>query len=356
MATEVAVQQPTLASYAGRSQARPKPTLFGTVLENVDKSQLKGINPTLANKFGVKSRPERYPIPEDLQEHVQARLVVEKAHNDINSQHQKLVEAQKELKQKQLKALRFTREPEDKPACLTREGPWLSLQDLEHSSDINNVGIGKSGGYNRDRYSKKPPTHSYALIGDVLGKGNEFGQPQIYDPDESLIALNLSQNNNKEMIRLGFNPPVDPDVEAPLKKQSCIDMPPNIRHKFGSKVCDDLLQDPTTVRALLEKERRSKPLVRSKFEVDTKEYTAKAESGNYFEVGQVTRYNIFPGHSTLNQSGVFNAVHNDVVYLRREQINEEFRMVKDAYAAWAEQNLVREKLKKLWNAPKTTPS
>ncbi|XP_076458976.1 uncharacterized protein LOC143292511 isoform X2 [Babylonia areolata] len=343
----------TVRSFRAKpTEARPKHSLFGTALENINKSELEGIDASDANRIGVKNQPERYPIPEHLQGHVSARTMVDKARQDISSQNQVLTNAQKQLKEKEQKALMFRPDSERKERGKSREHAWLTKQDLDHSEDINNVGLSKSGNFNHDKYGNKPPTHNYSLIGDVLSKGNEFGHCQKYDPDQSLAALNVSDNNNLGAIRLGWNPRVDPDTEMPLKPKSAVKLPPNIRHQFGSRVCDSLLADKKKVSETMEKQKKEERASKSTSEIDIKEYEAKASS-SYFDVGHVTRFNVFPGYSMLDMNSTMRATHNDVVYLRRVPMTDEYRIIKDGYATWAEQNLVREKLKKQWDAPKT---
>ncbi|KAL8580402.1 hypothetical protein ACOMHN_020879 [Nucella lapillus] len=354
MATMGDLQPRTVRSFRAKpTEARPRHSLFGTELENIDKSELEGIDASEANKIGVKPQPVRYPVPEHLQGHMSARSMVDKARHDIVSQSQACSDAQKQLKEKEQKALMFQPDSEKKQRGKSREPTWLTKQDLNHSKDINIVGLNQSGSYNHDRFGNKPPTHNYSLIGDVLSKGNEFGYIQKYDPDESLLALNESDNNNIGAIRLGWNPKVDPDVECPLKpKSAAVKLPPNIRHQYGSRVCDALLADEKKVSETLDKQKTGQRSAKTPLGVDIKDYEAKA-SGSYFDVGHVTRFNLFPGHSMLDMNSTLKADHNDIVYLRREPMTDEYRVIKDGYATWAEQNLVREKLKKQWNAPKT---
>ena len=61
---------------AKRTEARPRHTLFGTALENINKSELEGIDASEASKIGIKHVPERYPIPEHLQGHVSGTVLV----------------------------------------------------------------------------------------------------------------------------------------------------------------------------------------------------------------------------------------------------------------------------------------
>ncbi|KAK7113673.1 hypothetical protein V1264_012921 [Littorina saxatilis] len=354
MAAVEGVESRTLSPHRAKpTQARPRHSLFGTALENVKKSEIEGISLTEVRTVGQgRQEPERYPIPEHLQGELSARAMVQKAISDISIQNQSLVEAQQQLKEKELKALAFKSEADGKPQPRRQKPSWLTKQDLEHSEEINIVGLNKHGSYDRDRYGAKPPTHNYSLIGDFLSKGNEFGRMQKYEPDPALLALNESENNNLEKIRLGMNPKVDPDVEKPLKPRSAVQLPPNIRHQFGSRVCDALLSDEKKVTETMEKQKRSGRSAKARLEVDTKDYEAKA-SGSYFDVGHVTRYNVFPGHSMPTMDSTTKATHSDVVYLRRGPMPNEYRVIKDGYAIWAEQNLVREKMKKQWNAPKT---
>lgn len=160
------------------------------------------------------------------------------------------------------------------------------------------------------------------------------------------------QNNNlefeRESIRLGFNPPVQYDILPPdmasrtLAAQAFqLGMKP-----LASKRATDAASHADKMQKLREKWVRCK----APLSADTSPYEAQ-ESSSYYKVGHVSRFNTWPWYpvklETTNQ-----AVYTDSVHLSRYPQSTQYHHILDEYGAWADQNLVREKLKKQWNAPK----
>ncbi|KAK7494433.1 hypothetical protein BaRGS_00014325, partial [Batillaria attramentaria] len=331
---------------AERTQARPKHSLFGTALEHYDKEDLKGISPSEASQIGVRKPRERYPIPEHLQQHVSARAIVEKVKGDIEGQTQQVTDARRQLQEKEQQALAFKPTSSGSRRGESDSHGWMTKKDLEHADEINAVGLGKKGSYNRDKYGHKPPTHNYTLIGDVLSKGNDFGRRQVYDPDQTLVDYNRQQNNNTGSPHA----PVDNDGVAPFsnRRNAADELPPNIKHHFGTRICESLLADQKVVEDTLQKQKAQLRRAKPPLIVDTKDIDAKS-SGNYFEIGHNTRYSVFPGHSVPKLESCMKSAHNEAVYLRRQVPPDEYRIVKDAYGKWREQEVLRLREQKLWD-------
>lgn len=59
-----------------RTQARPKNSLFGTALEHIDKNDLDGIDLSQTSPISNQQPPERYPIPDHLQQQISGNTTI----------------------------------------------------------------------------------------------------------------------------------------------------------------------------------------------------------------------------------------------------------------------------------------
>lgn len=151
---------------------------------------------------------------------------------------------------------------------------------------------------------------------------------QSYDPDETLLSLNKQENNNTlslGALRLGFNPKIDPQREKPT---SAIKLPPNIRHQFGSRVCDNLLSDKKLVEETVKKQQQQPRVARAQLDVEAKDYFVKSSS-SYFQIGHLTRLNVCPGITKPETESSSKAVHNDLVYLHHIPMTDKYRVRRD---------------------------
>ena len=202
---------------------------------------------------------------------------------------------------------------------------------MKHSRDINIVGLNHRGSYNRDKYGKRPARHKYSLIGDVLATRMEMNSSNINED-----AAKLEYNNGRNVVygRRRQQLPYDPvkDLHFTNNKteraKSLIDLPPNIRHMFGSRVCDSLLSDAEKVNRSLEKRKAMSGPPRPSKKEDVKSLSVNFDD-NYESLGATTRYNMFPGLTSGHTISRTQQEFNDEVHLRRVPNPDEFRYQRD---------------------------
>ncbi|GFR66268.1 testis-expressed protein 33 [Elysia marginata] len=339
-----------------RSEALPKRSLFGTSLENVDKNQLQTIQGKYIPVGYIRPQAELYPLPEHIKERISGRDILESSRRDVLQQKHQLEEAEQQLKFKSQQALAFSESllrSSDTPQSKTATRPvWLSEQDLEHSRDINILGLNERGSYNRDKYGRKPRRHNYSLIGDVFANRMEMNVPKMIEDSEKLDAYNNGRSvvyGRRRQHQLPYDPVKDLHFtkDRPERMKSLVDLPPNIRHMFGSRVCDSLLSDAEKVNKSLEKRKALSGPPRPSKKEDVKSLPVNF-AGNYESLGATTRYNVFPGLTSGHTISRTQQEFNDEVHLRRVPNPDEFRYQRDELSTWSEHNVLRERMKKAW--------
>lgn len=184
--------------------------------------------------------------------------------------------------------------------------------------DMNRVGLNANNSYNHDKYGKKGASHNYSLIGDVLRPGMEFNTPRNqtqYQIAHGNSAIHRPLNQAKSARR--------------ASPHSVVQLPANIRHQFGSRICDSLLSDPKVVEQTVESQkahkeqmkRASKPL-----NVPTMEKELKPE---YESIGNAMRMNVFPGYNINHKISTMKTSFDDSVHLRRYPDPEQWRYQRD---------------------------
>ena len=216
-------------------------------------------------------------------------------------------------------------------AVTSRPPPqWITEKDIEHADQINQVGLSKKLNYDRQCHARKPPVHQYALIGDVMRAGEmEFpaidsnGQPQ-QTQSASPAARRASPNMYYSRLKAGQT--------THLKQQkSVIQLPPNIRHAFGSRICDNLLADPETVHNTMtnqEKIRNANKRLGDRQPVEAASVSPVDPA--YHALGCALRQDIFPGYSYGNKLSTVNDVYSPQVFARRYADPEQYRYQRDA--------------------------
>ena len=245
-------------------------------------------------------------------------------------------EADQQLKFKSQQALAFSealhRPTDTRQSHNTIRPTWLSEQDLEHSRDINILGLNNRGSYNRDKYGKKPKRHNYNLIGDVLATRMEMNAPTVNGDAHTLEAYNNGRSvvYGRRRQQLPYDPVKDLHFtkDRPDRVKSLIDLPPNIRHMFGSRVCDSLLSDKEKVNRSLEKRNAMSGPPRPSKKQDVESLSVNFD-GNYESLGATTRYNMFPGLTSGHTISRTQQEFNDEVHLRRVPNPDEFRYQRD---------------------------
>ena len=272
------------------------------------------------------------------------------AEADFFKQKQLSAEACKKLNDNHIKALSFTPEFEVQQTQNLSSSGWCRRNDIENSNRINLDRIGKVKSIHKKKQCDELSNHKYSLIGSILDKGNNF-TPLRSNRIDNTISLNnfhsqhsnnsSNSNNNNDAdnstknkkninsIRLGFNPKVTLEESKEMENansQSCFQ---SDRYPKADLIIDkDFFCERETERG--RKYPKDKHTKSDQDTMNTYKYTAKLGS-DYFDVGHVTRYNTFPGHSSLDKESVTQAAHNDTIFLRREPMIDKFCIIKDNY-------------------------
>ncbi|XP_005100692.1 uncharacterized protein LOC101854415 isoform X2 [Aplysia californica] len=335
-----------------RTQAMPQHTLFGTNMESFDKNSLRDTEARYIPEGYIRPTPNRYPLPDYLQHKLTGREALESSRRDLLRQKNVFSEIDKELRAKAQGALSF-KESKQHPSQTARSDrskrpTWLTEEDLKHSEDINIVGLNARGSYNRDKYGPKPRRHNYSLIGDVMAKNMEFNTPRVGIQDNEEAFRRGKACGWGPGRQLPYELMDDKTKKSKSKSRSLVDLPPNIRHTFGSRVCDSLLSDKELVDRAMERQKVSSgpPRPSKKENVEGLPVDLK---GNYESLGQAMRYNVFPGLTTEHTISRTQDDFNDEVHLRRVPNPDEYRYQRDELSTWSEHNVLRERMKKAWN-------
>ena len=207
-----------------------------------------------------------------------------------------------------------------------QHGNWYKAQDLQHSDQINQVGLRGTDSqmrfYNRDKYGKKTTSHQYAVIGDPLKTGMDFNG-------------GMAANAKKTSYYRAKNPDwKEPSVymkHSSTIKPLAIDLPPNIQHTYGSNICRLLLNDKETVSSAIQDQEDQIDTIYKKRRIKHVPASLPPEqiNPNYKEISQYVRCNVFPGPSHDNKTTTNSTVHNQDVYDRRLPDPDEYRCRKD---------------------------
>ncbi|CAL1538864.1 unnamed protein product [Lymnaea stagnalis] len=332
-----------------RSKAYPKQTLFGTVLEKVDRDSLKNFEGKYIPEGYIRPTQERFPLPKHLQDALPGKEKLDISRKEIVKQRQLLADVNEQLRAKTENALTFKQNLTSQEATslvLPERPSWFSEKDLHHSKEINSVGLNGKGSFNRDRYGSKPVTHTYALIGNPLALNMDFkGYTERHDIQDAYKIKPTQWGTGRH---LPYDLMMQANASGNPHPQSIIDLPPNIRHKFRSRECDLLLSDENLVRVSLEKQKLSSGPVRPSKKENVQSLPVDLE-GNYEGLGHMTRYNVCPGVTADHKISNTKQDFNDLVHLRRVPNTDEFRYQRDELSTWAEHNVLRDRMKKAWN-------
>ena len=168
---------------------------------------------------------------------------------------------------------------------------WISAKDLQHSEEINRVGL-QNNSYNRQKYQRRPPVHQYSGMGDVFQPGMDFNNNASFGVNPEPIVFNNPQEYWER--RVGERLPLDKD--NPIKE--AVALPQNIRHRFGSKVCAQVLSDALKVHETMEQhEKITRGPAPARLVYKPRKLPPKEINPIYDNLGNSLRQNIFPGYS-----------------------------------------------------------
>jgi len=342
---------------ATRTKAMPKHSLFGSNMENVDKEELKNTKGRYIPEGYIRPQKNRYPLPDYMQGALTGRQVVESLKSEIAKQQNIVSSIDSEMNQKAKEALLFKssdQQPQTPKSIVSNRPNWLSENDIKHSKEINIVGLNPRGSYNRDKYGQKPKHHTYSIIGDIMAKNTDSktARRRVLDGDQEFVkefnaGRRSKRHNTSSIISNTENNPNDTKGTS----RSLVQLPANIRHAFGSRVCDYLLSDKELVDEALAKQRTQSGPARPSKKQNIQ--SLQANQGNYESLGSNMRYNIFPGSfpglTTEHNLSRTKDDFNDTVHLRRVPNPDEFRYQRDELSTWSEHNVLRERTKKAWD-------
>ncbi|KAH3871201.1 uncharacterized protein LOC127868439 isoform X2 [Dreissena polymorpha] len=350
-----------LDSYrAKRTEAMPKTTLFGSSLERPDENTARSVREmdlstvTVPRTPGGKGAGQKFTLPEELKRQLPGAAVLERSRREFQNQRARVLGHSEDLRRREIEVLygpdRFPASaPSPREPGVSRP-TWFTKDDLYASNEINTLGLNNNQSFNRDKYGHKAPVHKYSLIGDVLRPGMDF-------PRRERTEIQMrNQGYGKGDMRgaLARSPPRIGQVSAQLSRKPAelapLVVPPNIKHKFGSKVCDNLLSDKAVVDHTIEEQKRAKETIERKSHPFIVQKFSREANPDYDMLGNALRMNVVPGYSTDQTISTTKTAFNDQVHLFRYQDPDKWRYQKDELSKWAEHNVLRQRMTKAWEA------
>lgn len=224
---------------------------------------------------------------------------------------------------------------------------WFSEKDIQGSKDINIVGLNTNQSFNRDKYGKKPPIHNYSYIGDILRPGMDFPRRERTEVQMRNLGYGTGDMNGILASVAAYTPSRGVGSARSAKKAT-IDIPPNIKHQYGSRVCDKLLSD----RDVVEKTQRSQKELNESIQRKSKPSVVPAFSKelnpDYEMLSNSMRMNVTPGYTMNHKISTTKTAFNDQVHLFRNPDPDKWRYQKDELSKWAEHNVLRQRMTKAW--------
>ena len=186
---------------------------------------------------------------------------------------------------------------------------------------MNHVGLNERNSYNRDKYGNRGPTHNYRLAGDVM-RPREMDMPRRRERTE--VNIPKKKKEIEDVLPIGGSP-------GPEKERLAVDLPDNIRHHFGSKICEDLLADEKVVSKTLEYQKNDR-MSREKATIPPIDKELNPE---YESLGNFMRMNVFPGYNVNHKISTTKSTFTDDVHLRRIPDPDKWRMQRDDLSKYA---------------------
>lgn len=212
---------------------------------------------------------------------------------------------------------------------------WFTDQDIKGSKEINIVGLNENQSFNRDKYGEKPPVHSYSYIGDILRPGMDF--PRRERTDIQMRNLGYGKGDLNGILAPSAAPPQRGGASARSPRKSAIDVPPNIKHQFGSRVCDKLLSDKDVVEKTLREQKEIKESTQRKSKPFSVPAFSKEMNPEYEMLSNSMRMNVVPGYTMNHKTTTTKTAFNDQVHLFRHPDPDKWRYQKDElskYMKW----------------------
>lgn len=343
---------------AKRTKANAPRSLFGTIVEIKDTQALheaKHLEPEI--KLKKQDKLTRF-MPSDADERLEA------VETELQNQEHRVRFQSGKMNDLVHNALCFQPDPDfvqpDIPEGAFTYVPETTYSPYRtdvkhHSRDIclgqqfNKLGFGakgdfnghpeyivkKPGEYNYDRYRPKPDNSKYSHTGNVFGTG---GQSFTYKgKDTGGVPQPLSRHSKRSPVFMS-------------QKKSGLDgfkIPANIRVLHGADLCKELMKDEERLKKALHLDQPTKkrtspaPSTAIKCDVDPM----------YNSLGNALRSDVFNGVSYGHLKSLNTASYTDDVPKKStESFPPTFGMLRNADSKWNEDNVIRQRMKKQWDA------
>lgn len=284
-----------------------------------------------------------------------------KEYNDLKSSEEKYNQQKKILKsftekwkQQTLKYLNFAAKEQRIPDAYKDVSPLNKLssnpsytQYLQRVRAENKIGLNKTNSFNRDKYGQKLPTHQYRLMGDVLQRPSQsapvstmyldktYGNNQIKPLNKMNELINGYQQKRYTKWKEKPNNQMLSSFEQPsLEIIGGIRLSTNIKHRYGSHVCNELLKDEIAVGETMadidRKDMREKKAVPMFIQGFTSRRglnlpRSRGQQLSYLHLSNTLRNNVFPGEGIVYNCGTTHADYNEDVSQVPAQFSEHRR-------------------------------
>ena len=199
---------------------------------------------------------------------------------------------------------------------------WLDKTDLEHADEINKIGHGKSTrNFNHDKYAQPSETHNYRFCGDILKPGNDFTNKI---ERHKYIPAPVHQRKKYKYKLEPFLQETEDGVKLPVS------LPPNIKHQFGTKVCNHLLVDKKVVDDTVENQRQNYDrILKRRLKDDPIPPIETVPETMYDKLGNTLRTDLFPGYSLDHNTSLAHTSYTNEVHKNRPEIPDQYRFQSD---------------------------
>jgi len=249
--------------------------------------------------------------------------VLRKTQEDIEKQREDIECTKKSIEAIETDALQFNLgENNNHVPRIGRTGePIVSDEALRVAREMNYVGLNERNSYNRDKYGNRPPIHQYSLIGDVMRPGMDMMR-------RNKTELAFPARSRDRHI-LEATEPRHASARTPSSPHSVIQLPPNIRHQFGSRICDNLLSDKKLVNKTITEQRELKEQLKRASKTLSVPELQKDLKPEYEMLGNAMRQNVFPGYTMNHKLSTMKTSYTDRVHLRRYPDPDQWRYQRD---------------------------
>ncbi|CAG5129755.1 unnamed protein product [Candidula unifasciata] len=303
-------------------------TLFGTVQESTHMGSLKNSEGRCTSEGHMEGVLKKFKHDK-----------LETARGHFLQQKSLFGEADKHLKMKQEQALTFSNDN-----CFSNHNVFRNSKTARAASVTANQTKHVEANEPRLATPKNSLLDETAAINNVT---------RLFPIEETTAAYNRNRENGWRRFQPISNDLMQQSKPDNQQSHSFVELPANIKHKFGSRNCEELLCDKDLVALSID---RQKPLFRHQRSSKIQNATSLQVNldGDYENIGQNLRYDIFPGFTTDHTISQGHQDFTNQVHLRRGKNPDTFHHKRDDLIIWSEQNILRERTKKAWDE-KFTP-